>query len=284
MICQVCDTKLTTWCSSSISHNVICIPETARYVIPKQLHDVFHAETERPRVKKSRRQYISWMEVVGMIDHVWYALKMIPGTTRYVIRNQPHDVHDRSHIMRYVYHELSGMWYEIKQKQQKMPKARANINVYSSARFSGSILKTKWYVYHELPGMWYELKHKLQKMLKARANIYVYSSTRFSGLIFEDEKTVPYDDDTRNYMVCDTKSACQVCDTKSTTWCSWSISHDVICIPRTARYVVRNQAEKAEDAESTSEHQRIQQYAIFRFNFWRRRDMYATNCQVCYTN
>ena len=37
--------------------------------------------------------------------------------------------------------------------------------------------------------------------------------------------------------------------------------------PRTARYVVRNQAETAEDAESTSEHERIQQYAIFRFNF-----------------
>ena len=66
-------------------------------------------------------------------------------------------------------------------------------------------------------------------MPKARANIYVYSSTLFSGLIFEDE---------------------------------------MICIPRTARYVVRNQAETAEeDAESTSEHQRIQQYAIFRFNF-----------------
>ena len=36
----------------------------------------------------------------------------------------------------------------------------------------------------------------------------------------------------------------------------------MICIPRTARYVVRNQAETAEDAESTGEHQRIQQYAI----------------------
>ena len=29
---------------------------------------------------------------------------------------------------------LPGMWYEIKQKQQKMPKARANINVYTAAR------------------------------------------------------------------------------------------------------------------------------------------------------
>ena len=35
---------------------------------------------------------------------------------------------------------LPGMWYEIKQKQQKMPKARANITVYSSRRFSGSSL------------------------------------------------------------------------------------------------------------------------------------------------
>ena len=74
--------------------------------------------------------------------------------------------------------------------------------------------------------MWYEIKQKQQKMPKARANIYVYSRALFSGLIFEDE---------------------------------------IICIPRTARYVVRNQAETAEDAESTSEHQRIQQYAMFRF-------------------
>ena len=32
-----------------------------------------------------------------------------------------------------------------------------------------------------------------------------------------------------------------------------------------AMYVVRNQAETAEDAESTGEHQRIQQHAIFGF-------------------
>ena len=32
-----------------------------------------------------------------------------------------------------------------------------------------------------------------------------------------------------------------------------------------ARYVVRNQAETAEDAESTGGHHRIQQHAIFRF-------------------
>ena len=87
-------------------------------------------------------------------------------------------------------------------------------------------MKTKWYAYHELQGMWYDLNHKQQKMPKARANIYVYSSTLFSGLIFEDE---------------------------------------MICIPRTARYVVRNQAETAEDAERTSEHQRLHQYAMFRF-------------------
>ena len=35
---------------------------------------------------------------------------------------------------------LPGMWYEIKQKQQKNPKVRANINVYSSTRISGSSL------------------------------------------------------------------------------------------------------------------------------------------------
>ena len=92
--------------------------------------------------------------------------------------------------------------------------------------------------------MWWELKHKQQKMPKARANINVYSSARFSGLIFEDE---------------------------------------MICIPRTSRYVKGIKAKTAEDAESTSEHERIQQYAIFRFCFWTRNDMYTTNCQVCGT-
>ena len=106
---------------------------------------------------------------------------------------------------------------------------------------------------------------------------------------------------------------CQVRDTKSTTRCSWSISYDVIRDTRygTARYVirnqphdvhdrshmmwyvyhellgmyvVRNQAETAENAESTSKHQRIQQYAIFHFMFWRRNDIYTMNCQVCDTN
>ena len=48
-------------------------------------------------------------------------------------------------------------------------------------------------------------------------------------------------------------------------------------------YVVRNQGETAVDTQSTSEHQRIQQYAIFRFNSWRRNYMYTTNCQVCDT-
>ena len=81
-------------------------------------------------------------------------------------------------------------------------------------------------------------------MRKARANIYVYSSTVFSGLIFEGQ---------------------------------------MISTPRTARYVLRNQAETVEDAESTSENQRIQQYAIFRFIFWRRNDMHTTNYKVCNT-
>ena len=56
-----------------------------------------------------------------------------------------------------------------------MPKARANIYVYSSTLFSGLIFEDK------LPGMWYEIKQQQQKMPKARANINVYSSTRCSG-------------------------------------------------------------------------------------------------------
>ena len=53
----------------------------------------------------------------------------------------------------------------------------------------------------------------------------------------------------RSRIIC-TKNGtrnCQVCDTKSTTWCSWSISHDVICIPGAARYVIRNQPHDVHD-------------------------------------
>ena len=42
-------------------------------------------------------------------------------------------------------------------------------------------------------------------------------------------------------------------------------SLEMTSIPRTARYVVRNQAETTEDAECTGEHHRIPQHAIFRF-------------------
>ena len=73
---------------------------------------------------------------------------------------------------------------------------------------------------------------------------------------------------------------CQVWDKRSTTLCSWLMSHDVICIPRTARYVIRNQVWTTEGAESTSEYILIQQYAIFLLNLWRRNYMYTTNCQV----
>ena len=64
--------------------------------------------------------------------------------------------------------------------QQKMPKGRANIYVYSITLFPVQFLKMKWYVYHELPGMWCEIKQKQQKVPKARTNINVYS-TRCSG-------------------------------------------------------------------------------------------------------
>ena len=58
---------------------------------------------------------------------------MIPGTQR-------HDVHDRSHMMWYVHDELRDMWYQIKQKQEKMAKARAK-KVYSSTPSSGVIVE-----------------------------------------------------------------------------------------------------------------------------------------------
>ena len=47
-------------------------------------------------------------------------------------------------------HELPGMWYEIKQKQQKMPKARANIYVYIITRFSGLFFEDEYTVPYDM--------------------------------------------------------------------------------------------------------------------------------------
>ena len=151
------------------------------------------------------------------------------------------------------------MWYELKQTAEDAKGTSEHQRIQQCANFRFNFWRRKnctewwyqelnhmmfmidltWYYMYttNLPGMWYEIKQKQQKMPKARANINVYSSTRFSALIFEDE---------------------------------------MICIPRTARYVIRIKHKQQKiDAESTSEHQRIQQYAIFRFNFWRRQ-----NCTV----
>ena len=51
------------------------------------------------------------------------------------------------------------MWYQIKQKQEKMAKARANINVYSSTPSSDFILEDEMRcsLYQELHGMWNEI-------------------------------------------------------------------------------------------------------------------------------
>ena len=84
-ICHVCDTKPTTWCFSSISHDMYT---TNCQVCDKKSTTWCYSRGNRtPESEKSRRRYISWMKVVGMIDRVWYALTIISGTAWYVIRN-----------------------------------------------------------------------------------------------------------------------------------------------------------------------------------------------------
>ena len=151
---------------------------------------------------------------------------------------------------------------------------------------------------NDLPGMWYEINHNMFMIDPTWCDMYTTNcqacdtkSSRNSVRCRKHERTSTYTalrdfsayflKTKKLYRMC-TKNdlnwmICHVCDTKSTTLCSWLIPHDVICMPRTARYVIRNQAETAEDAESTSEHLRIQQYAIFRFIFSRRK-----TCTVWY--
>ena len=62
--------------------------------------------------------------------------RRLPAETRWKPLSLP-PLHGQGATLKTI---LPGMWYDIKQKQQKMPKARANITVYSSRRFSGSSL------------------------------------------------------------------------------------------------------------------------------------------------
>ena len=85
--CQAFDTKSTTWCSSSISHDVICIQNQE---LPGMWYEINHMMlfTRKQNAREWKKDDVgTWMKVVGMIDHVWSAPKMILGTAWYVIRN-----------------------------------------------------------------------------------------------------------------------------------------------------------------------------------------------------
>ena len=103
---------------------------------------------------------------------------MIPGTARYMIRNQPHDVHDRSHMLWYVYR---------------------NCQVCDTK-------STTWC---------YSRGNRTPENEKKQTSVYLMNENNWHD---------------RSRMICTINTRnCQVCDTKSTTLCSWSISHDVIC-------------------------------------------------------
>ena len=74
------------------------------------------------------------------------------------------------------------MWYEIKQKQHKMPKARANINVYSSTLFSGLVFENEMNAREEKKYVGISHQTKNQKENVGIRTRYVYvpfcSSTR----------------------------------------------------------------------------------------------------------
>ena len=65
------------------------------------------------------------------------------------------------------------MWYEIKQKQQKMPKARANITVYSSARFSGSSLTLSCLTVSFSCGIVYSRVKRMPEIEKKKTYVYL---------------------------------------------------------------------------------------------------------------
>ena len=73
----------------------------------------------------------------------------------------------------YEYHELPGMWYEIKQKQQKIPKVRANINEYSSTRCSGSYLTLSCLTVSFSCGIVYSRAKRTPESEKKQMSVYL---------------------------------------------------------------------------------------------------------------
>ena len=65
------------------------------------------------------------------------------------------------------------MWYEIKQKQQKMPKARANINVYSSTQCSGSSLILSCLTVSFIYGIVYSRVKRTPESEKKQMSVYL---------------------------------------------------------------------------------------------------------------
>ena len=90
MICQVCDTKSTTWCSSSISHDVICIPRTARYVCDTKSsrNSTIYRKRERTSTYTAVRDFPVYFEYEKTV---------------------PYDMHKKWFKL----NDLPGMWYEI---------------------------------------------------------------------------------------------------------------------------------------------------------------------------
>ena len=66
-----------------------------------------------------------------------------------------------------------GMWYEIKQKQQKMPKARVNVTVYSSRRFSGSSLILSCWTVSFSCGIVYSRVKRTPESAKKKTYVYL---------------------------------------------------------------------------------------------------------------
>ena len=79
---QVCETESTTLCSASISHDVICIPRTARHVIRNQPHDVIHTKTECLRAKKKQTSVYLVKRKINKIFLVYIPVAYMADTKR----------------------------------------------------------------------------------------------------------------------------------------------------------------------------------------------------------
>ena len=95
---------------SCLQCNALVLPESYRRL--SAVGHVSQHSLQRLGVYAYIESWNPFMSILTCLS-ISHDVICIPGTARYVIRSQPHDVHDRSHIMGYVTRGMKKKRYGI---------------------------------------------------------------------------------------------------------------------------------------------------------------------------